>query len=121
MSRFTASLVGAFLSASMAFGAESTASAETCIASWYGREHQGGPTASGELFNMHAMTAAHRTARLGTALLVTDLSSGRSVRVRVNDRGPYVRGRCIDLSRAAAASLGILSRGTAHVSIKPAP
>src|SRR5436189_6397573 len=79
--------------------------AETCIASHYG--YSGGRTASGERMNPSAMTAAHRTRSLGSQVAVTSHSSGRSVTVRVNDRGPFVKGCCIDLSTGAAQSLGM--------------
>ena len=87
------------------------------LATWYGRNHHGGPTASGERFNMHAMTAAHRTLPFGTMVRVEDLKTGRSVVVRINDRGPYGRGRIIDVSEAAARELGIIDRGIAKVRI----
>ena len=90
------------------------------IASFYGREHHGGPTASGERFNMNAMTAAHRTAPLGSRLKVTNLRNGKSVVVRINDRGPFVRGRIIDLSRGAADVLGFTGAGLTHVAIETA-
>ena len=90
---------------------------ETGQASWYGKAHHGEPTASGERFDMHALTAAHRTLPFGTIVRVTELRSGRSVNVRINDRGPFRRGRIIDLSYAAAKKLGIDARGTARVEI----
>lgn len=89
-------------------------------ASFYGREHHGGPTASGERFNMHAMTAAHRTAPLGSRLKVTNLRNGKSVVVRINDRGPFVRGRIIDVSRAAADALGFTGAGLTRVALETA-
>lgn len=79
--------------------------AETCLASHYG--YSGGRTASGERMNPSAMTAAHRTRSFGSDVTVTSHSSGRSVTVRVNDRGPFVKGRCIDLSTGAARALGM--------------
>ena len=85
------------------------------IASWYGQRHHGRPTASGKPFNMHALTAAHRSLPLGTRVRVTNLENGRSVVVRITDRGPYVRGRSIDLSHAAAKALGMVKRGLASV------
>jgi len=91
--------------------------AETGQASWYGKARHGRRTASGEHFDMHALTAAHRTLPFGTIVRVTDLRSGRSVNVRINDRGPFRRGRVIDLSYEAARKLGILTRGTARVGI----
>lgn len=84
-------------------------------ASWYGEPHHGRRTASGERFDMAAMTAAHRTLPFGSLVEVLDLSTGRSVVVRVNDRGPFTRGRVIDLSRGAALALGMAARGTAPV------
>jgi rare lipoprotein A len=80
-------------------------------ATWYGPRHHGGPTASGERFDMNALTAAHKTLRLGTRVRVTNLINGRSVVVRINDRGPYGRGRIIDLSLAAARAIGMVERG----------
>lgn len=90
------------------------------IASFYGREHHGGPTASGERFNMHAMTAAHRSAPLGSRLKVTNLKNGKSVVVRINDRGPFIKGRIIDLSRGAADVLGFTGAGLTRVAIETA-
>ncbi len=86
-------------------------------ASWYGRKFHGRNTSSGEKYNMHAMTAAHKTLPLGTWVQVTNLANGRKVRVRINDRGPFVRGRIIDLSYAAAKKLGMVGPGTAPVEI----
>lgn len=88
------------------------------IASWYGPGFQGRPTASGERFNTNAMTAAHRHLPFGTRVQVTNLRNGRSVIVRINDRGPFIRGRIIDLSAAAARTLGLLQAGTAPVSVE---
>jgi rare lipoprotein A len=86
-------------------------------ASWYGEPHHGRKTASGEVFDMHALTAAHPTLPLGTYLLVTNLANGRSVEVRVNDRGPVARDRVIDLSYAAARALGVVADGVFRVRI----
>jgi rare lipoprotein A len=86
-------------------------------ASWYGRGFHGRKTASGERFNMNDLTAAHRTLPLGTRVVVTNLRTGRSVKVRINDRGPYVKGRKIDLSHAAARRIGITKKGVAKVKI----
>ncbi|MDX8401305.1 MAG: septal ring lytic transglycosylase RlpA family protein [Mariprofundaceae bacterium] len=91
---------------------------ETGIASWYGRKFHGRKTANGERFDMHAMTAAHKTLPLPTMVRVTNLENGRSVVVRVNDRGPFVKGRLIDLSWAAAKALGFLEKGTARVRVQ---
>ena len=90
---------------------------ETGRASWYGKAHHGQRTASGELFDMRALTAAHRTLPFGTIVRVTNLRSGRSLNVRINDRGPFRRDRIIDLSYEAARNLGIVARGTARVEI----
>ena len=82
---------------------------ESCTASHYGLGdgYHGRRTASGERFNTHAMTAAHRTRRFGSHVIVTNRANGRSVSVRINDRGPFVRGRCIDLSQSAARAIGM--------------
>lgn len=110
-------MLRAALAAAVLIGAASIAHAETGGASWYGPGFHGRRTASGERFDQNAMTCAHRTARFGTHLRVTDTRTGRSIVCRVNDRGPFVSGRIVDLSKAAAARLGILSRGTARVTI----
>ena len=86
------------------------------IASYYGQELAGRRTASGERFNPSGMTAAHRTLRFGTRVRVTNTRNGRSVVVRINDRGPFVKGRSIDLSSGAARAIGM--GGSAHVQIK---
>ena len=88
------------------------------VASWYGRFFQGRRTASGERYDAHALTAAHRTLPLGSYVRVTAVGSARSVVVRINDRGPYARGRVIDLSYAAAAVLGLQRAGTLLVKIE---
>jgi peptidoglycan lytic transglycosylase len=87
-------------------------------ASWYGPGFHGHETASGETFNQHALTAAHRTLPLGTEAKVTNLATGQSVLVKINDRGPYVKGRHLDLSRAAAKQIGLTKRGVAKVKIE---
>jgi len=87
--------------------------AETGIAAFYG----GGRTASGELSGPNGLTAAHRTLPFGTMVRVTNVLNGRTVVVRINDRGPYGRGRIIDLSRAAARELGMIGAGTTRVSV----
>jgi len=86
-------------------------------ASWYGPEFQGNRSANGEIFNQNALTAAHRTLPFGTQVRVTNMSNGRSVVVRINDRGPFIQGRIIDLSTAAARILGLLEAGVAPVRI----
>lgn len=90
-------------------------------ASWYGPGFHGRETASGETFNQHALTAAHRTLPLGTEATVTNLETGQSVRVKINDRGPYVPGRHLDLSRAAARQIGLTRKGVAKVKIEAKP
>jgi len=87
-------------------------------ASWYGRLFHGRKTASGEKFDMNAMTAAHRTLPLASWVRVTNESNHKTVVVKINDRGPYVRGRVIDLSYAAAAALGMRGVGTQKVKIE---
>lgn len=90
---------------------------EVGIASWYGPGFQGRTTANGELYDMYAFTAAHKSLPFGTVVKVVDLDTGRSVVVRINDRGPFVPGRIIDLSYAAARELGMVERGTAKVGL----
>lgn len=89
----------------------------TGVASYYGRKFHGRRTANGERFDMNAMTAAHKTLPFGTQVRVTNPRNGRSVTVRINDRGPFIRGRTIDLSRAAAERLGMISTGHAQVEL----
>ncbi|WP_408534984.1 septal ring lytic transglycosylase RlpA family protein [Paraburkholderia fungorum] len=91
---------------------------QTGRASWYGRGFHGRRTANGERYDMHAMTAAHRTLPLGSYVRVTNPATSRSVIVRINDRGPYARGRVIDLSMAAASALDMRHAGTARVKIE---
>lgn len=90
------------------------------VASFYGGRHHGGPTASGERFNQNAMTAAHRSYPMGTKVRVTNLKNGKTVVLRINDRGPFVRGRIIDVSRGAAAQLGFISSGLTKVRVERA-
>ncbi|MEA1947963.1 MAG: septal ring lytic transglycosylase RlpA family protein [Thermodesulfobacteriota bacterium] len=87
------------------------------MASWYGGKFHGRKTANGEIYNMYAMTAAHKTLPLGTYLTVRNLQNNRKIDVRINDRGPFVRGRILDLSYTAAKKLGIVGPGTAKVEI----
>jgi len=89
----------------------------TGAASWYGEAHHGKKTASGEPFDMHALTAAHRTLPLGTRVRVTNLANGRAVEVRINDRGPSVADRIIDLSYGAARALDAVGAGVFRVRI----
>lgn len=86
-------------------------------ASWYGPGFHGKRTASGERFNENAYTAAHRSLPFGTRVRVTNLRNGRMVDVRINDRGPFVRGRIIDLSRAAASEIGMIRDGVVPVEV----
>ena len=94
---------------------------QTGVASYYAHKHDGRRTASGELFDMEAMTAAHRTLPFGTRVKVTNLRNGRSVVVRINDRGPFLKNRVIDLSYAAAQELHMITRGTAKVQLDILP
>lgn len=87
------------------------------VASYYGRRFHGRRTANGETFNMREFTAAHKTLPFGSRVLVTNPRNGRSVTVRINDRGPYTRGRTIDLSRAAAEEIGMVAKGHATVEL----
>lgn len=96
-------------------GHVSSTSPKLGFASWYGDDFHGRKTASGETYDMHAFTAAHRHASFGTMVRVTHLKNGRTVVVRINDRGPFVRGRIIDLSFAAAKELDLIQTGTAKV------
>jgi len=91
---------------------------ERGLASWYGHPHHGRRTASGEIFDMHALTAAHRTLPMGTRVLVIHAETGRSVEVRINDRGPFRDGRIIDLSYAAARRLGVVGAGVVPVRVR---
>jgi len=91
---------------------------ETGIASWYGQSFHGKKTASGETYDQNQLTAAHKKLPLGSQATVTNLGTGKSVDVEINDRGPYVPGRNIDLSKEAARQLGILQDGTSKVRIE---
>ncbi|AWV86734.1 septal ring lytic transglycosylase RlpA family protein [Acinetobacter radioresistens] len=91
---------------------------QTGVASWYGRQFHGRKTASGETFDMNAMTAAHRSLPLNCYIRVTNRSNGKSVIVKVNDRGPFHGNRVLDLSYGAAKSIGVTNAGTAKVSIE---
>jgi rare lipoprotein A len=91
---------------------------ETGLASWYGDQFHGRPTATGERFDMHALTAAHKTLPLPGLVEVTNLANGRRIVVRVNDRGPFVDNRIIDLSRGSAEALGMLQVGVGEVRVR---
>ena len=88
------------------------------IASWYGPDFHGKKTSNGETYNMNAMTAAHKTLPMNTMVRVTNLGNGAQTTVRINDRGPFVAGRIIDLSKAAATSIGMIGAGTARVKLE---
>jgi len=90
---------------------------EVCLASWYGPGFHGKQAAGGEIYNMYDYTAAHRILPIGTYVLVKNLENGKELVVRINDRGPFVENRCIDLSFASALALGIVGKGTARVKI----
>lgn len=94
---------------------ENARAIENGISSWYGPNFHGKLTANGEVYDMNAVSAAHRTLPFGTILLVENLDNGRTVQVRINDRGPYAKDRIIDLSKAAAEQLDMIGPGTARV------
>ena len=91
---------------------------ERGVASWYGAQFHGRLAATGEIFDMQALTAAHRTLPLGSMVRVVNLLNGKHVRVRINDRGPYVNGRILDLSYAAAAQLGMVGKGISPIQLE---
>ena len=91
---------------------------EEGIASWYGKKYHGRTTANGERFDMRALTAAHRTLPFGTVVKVTNLENGRTVEVRINDRGPFVKGRVIDLAKGAAKKLDMIQAGVVRVRLE---
>lgn len=103
----------------LAIGMTIQAAAQTTgHASYYGKELAGRKTASGERFDPKGLTAAHRSLPFGTMLRLTNLLNGRTVVVRINDRGPFVRGRAIDVSLGAAQALGFVGHGTANLKIE---
>jgi rare lipoprotein A len=114
------------LSGSPAFGdrlavrpeGRNTATTETGLASYYGTKYHGRPTASGEVYNMNELTAAHPRLAFGTRVKVTHLANHKSVTVRINDRGPFLKGRVIDLSQAAAQELQMIQSGLAAVKLE---
>ena len=91
---------------------------EEGIASWYGKKFHGRQTASGERYDMHELTAAHKSLPFGTRVRVTNLDNGRHVVVRITDRGPFIKGRIIDLSYAAARKVDMVNAGTARVRVE---
>ena len=98
--------------------AKNTTEVVSGIASYYAEQHHGKKTANGEKFNMYELTAAHRTLPFGSKIKVTNLTNGKTVVLRVNDRGPYVKGRILDVSKGAAIELGMIQRGTASIRIE---
>jgi rare lipoprotein A len=98
--------------------AKATVKPETGIASYYGEKYHGRQTANGEIFNMNELTAAHPKLKFGTKVKVTHLANHRTVTVRINDRGPFVKGRVIDLSQAAAEELQMIRAGLAEVKLE---
>lgn len=99
-------------------GPVETGWAQQGVASWYGEPFHGRPTASGQIYDMEDMTAAHPSLPMGTRVRVTVLETGRQTRLRINDRGPFAKGRIIDVSRAGARMLGFLEQGTARVRVE---
>ncbi len=91
---------------------------EVGVASWYGPGFHGNRTANGEVYDMYGVSAAHKTLPFGTIVKVVDLETGRSVVVRINDRGPFIKGRIIDLSYGAAQELRMVEKGLAKVGLK---
>ena len=110
-------VVAAALATGLLFSVTGTAFAQCGGASWYGPGFHGKTAASGERFDQNAMTAAHKSLPFGTVVRVTDQHTGKSVQVKINDRGPFHRNRIIDLSKAAAAKLGIQRAGTGKVCV----
>jgi rare lipoprotein A len=91
---------------------------EVGLASWYGEEYHGRKTANGEVYDMYAMTAAHRTLPFNLRVRVTNLENGKKAEFRINDRGPFISGRIVDLSKSGAKQLGFLGSGTAKVAVE---
>lgn len=91
---------------------------ETGIASWYGPGFHGNLTANGEVYDMYGISAAHKTLSFGTIVRVVEIETGRSIVVRINDRGPFIEGRIIDLSKGAAEKLGIVEKGITKVGLR---
>ncbi len=126
--KFSIALTAAALAGAVTFGDSSegktavamlkSTKVESGVASYYGVPYHGRQTASGEVFNMNELTAAHPTLKFGTKVKVTHLVNNRSVTVRINDRGPFVKGRVIDLSKAAAEELQMIRAGLAEVKIE---
>jgi len=113
-----AALVLMALTAACASPTSGTRGTQTGIASWYGPGFHGKTTASGQRYDMYAMTAAHKTLPFGTRVRVTNLQNRRSVVLTINDRGPFVAGRIVDVSKRAAQTLGFERQGKAKVSLQ---
>lgn len=111
-------LMGLAVFTSCAHNPQSAGDRQSGLASWYGKDHHGKKTASGEVFNMNGLTAAHRKLPLNSIVRVTSRTNSKSVEVRINDRGPFSGGRIIDLSYEAARRLGMISKGTDEVEIQ---
>ncbi len=124
--KFYAPLSALLFAAAVLLGCASTAELKTPprgatqegLASWYGAKFHGRPTASGEIYDMHRISAAHKQLPFGTVVEVRNKDNGRKLRVPINDRGPFIRGRIIDLSLAAARELGMFGAGVAQVRIR---
>lgn len=102
-------------------GTQTALYSQVGVASWYGGKFHGRKTANGETYDQNRMTAAHRTLPFGTKVEVTNLRNGRSVVVRINDRGPFIKGRIIDVSRRAAGELGFRNQGITKVRVRAIP
>ena len=114
----TAGILAILVMTPLVTSAKTVGDTQVGIASYYGGKFHGRKTANGERFDMNALTAAHKTLPLGTKVRVTHVKTGKSVVVRINDRGPYVKGRVIDLSRRAARELGMIQKGLAKVRVE---
>lgn len=115
---FLAFVVAAFCAVQVFASNALTLYKNSAVASYYAEKYHGRKTSNGETFNMYDLTAAHKTLPFNTKVKVTNLSNGKSVVVRINDRGPFVKGREIDLSKAAAVKIGMIKSGTAKVSLE---
>ncbi|MBV5272170.1 MAG: septal ring lytic transglycosylase RlpA family protein [Lamprocystis purpurea] len=113
-----ATLMTGLMTSTDTLAASRGGSTQSGKASYYHDRFHGRKTASGVAYNKHALSAAHKTLPLGTQVRVTDARSGKSVVVQINDRGPYARGRVIDLSRAAAREIGLVNKGVANVKLE---
>lgn len=125
MQKYLKGALGAALALSLALSfslptiqASEPANVLSGVASWYGPGFHGRTTANGERYNMHDMTAAHKSLKFGTKVKVTNQTNGKSVVVRINDRGPYIGGRIIDLSKSAAQAIDMIGPGTAKVTVQ---